>query len=127
MQECVFAREECPSGGSCMPAIACLRLETFCSCAGETYFACRPDRPTASSGACTGFDAGTGGCRSNADCPTPSYCAGDGCGTSGTCMERPSVCGGIYSPVCGCDGRTYSNACFAQAVGVRVGSRGECD
>ncbi|MEK7579614.1 MAG: Kazal-type serine protease inhibitor family protein [Patescibacteria group bacterium] len=32
----------------------------------------------------------------------------------------------IYQPVCGKDGRTYSNDCFATAAGVEISHQGEC-
>lgn len=37
------------------------------------------------------------------------------------------VCWEIWQPVCGCDGRTYSNSCWAAISGVQVIYQGECD
>ena len=117
----MFAASACVRDGFCSAAIACLRAETFCSCAGETYLSCRPDRPTSARGACPSTS-----CRSNADCGRESYCAGDVCGTVGACATRPTACIEVYSPVCGCDGRTYPNSCYAASAGARVRTRGVC-
>ena len=39
---------------------------------------------------------------------------------------EPVMCTADWRPVCGCDGKTYSNACNARAAGVTRYEEGEC-
>jgi hypothetical protein len=44
----------------------------------------------------------------------------------GTCTKVPEACTMDYNPVCGCDDKTYPNACGAHSKGVSVAREGEC-
>jgi hypothetical protein len=68
------------------------------------------------------------GCWDNYQCPFGYYCEKvDGnCDGLGTCSPRPELCFAVYLPVCGCDGMTYSNGCYAARAGVNVAYPGEC-
>lgn len=74
-------------------------------------------------GACSGgVDAGTSGCASNADCAPDEFCYADPevCLGPGTCVPRTLHSCSAHDERCGCDGRTYDNACEAEQAGVRV-------
>jgi Kazal-type serine protease inhibitor domain len=65
-------------------------------------------------------------------CPAKQYCAYAAearCGAadmSGTCAPIPDVCMQLVDPVCGCDDKTYGNACHAAQAGVSVVMKGAC-
>lgn len=56
------------------------------------------------------FEAGT--------CQTPKE--------PGRCQVAPVDCPNAYEPVCGCDGETWGNQCFAERAGVSLLHSGEC-
>lgn len=44
----------------------------------------------------------------------------------GTCVRVPEACATILAPVCGCDGKSYSNDCVRQIARVAKRHDGRC-
>jgi len=91
---------------------------------------------TGTGGAATGIGGATAekmcGGIAGIQCPANQYCSfapEAHCGAadmSGTCAPKPDMCTQQVDEVCGCDDKTYSNACMAAQAGVSVVMKGAC-
>jgi hypothetical protein len=88
------------------------------------------------SNACTPEEVDSDGdrpCGGDEQCGQDSFCeypAETSCGAAGNpghCRVRPQGCTREYDPVCGCDGKTYGNACTAALEGVSIQHPGPCE
>ena len=42
------------------------------------------------------------------------------------CIKEEKTCPSIFKPICGSDGLSYTNSCYAEAVGVGIACDGKC-
>lgn len=129
---CLLPPGDCGSGmvtGDCMePPLFCPAIfDPVCGCDDQTYGnACE----AAAAGVNVSYDGQCipGACTDNSDCGPGEFCQKTigNCGGVGQCSPIPLICNLIFSPVCGCNGVTYSNECMAWGDGVSADFAGNC-
>lgn len=116
-----------------IPTSCAEATDPVCGCDGKQYQssceAARAGVSVAAAGTCP--TSACGGIQALACADPTTYCqfplgTCTSADPSGTCAAVPASCSTFSSPVCGCDGHTYANACEAAKAKVSVASAGPC-
>ena len=125
---------DCAAGSRCDPGVECKNGRLDCSfesgdvaCVATGYAA---DGTPCASGVCYAgaCNSSTCGGLAGTGCDAGMVCDKNGCGTDvvGVCVSSQTACTDQLDPVCGCDGRTYTNNCLRSVAGVALAHPGAC-
>ncbi len=119
-----------------IPDVCPANYDPVCGCDNATHpnscMAAMAGTGVLHAGECAPQPGGACGGMLGDTCASDEYCAyteGQSCGwadATATCAVIPEVCPANYAPVCGCDGNTHSNSCFAAMADTGVLHDGEC-
>jgi hypothetical protein len=106
----------CATGGQCPQGTQCCAITNRCYDVSIPYLCTFPPPGTSLS------------CLEDRQCSGYEFCQGSGCSGEGGCVRvGSSICGGVLAPVCGCDGKTYTNPQCSVAAAVRTSHEGSCN
>ena len=101
-------------------------LSGLAACLLATASMAAPAKSLLDDGATCTTDDGKS-CRPGSYCKRPFGACVEVPKGEGLCSPIPDICGDEVKPVCGCNGKTYSNICLAEIDDANIAHEGSCN